>query len=306
MATSTDQPALTEDGLCKRCASIAWDEMAYAIEKHFPMLPRAANQRLEIFDINTTINDTRESLEASPCRFCQLLAKALAVHSLSTPGQLDCVHDGFSMASIQMESMTSALAVTLDDITRAEKRFKKEYANVTGVGYESIKAGLRSCERDHPDCVPDVLGDLPGFRLIDCETRVVTAASATKSHGTAEQSSGYNYVALSYVWGSKPDESFINEKGALESMPRTIADSIELCRALGYQYLWVDRYVSGLLRSKYPETDVQSALTRRKKTRRQSKLQTWEESTHQPSSQSSPLSAKTLPTGSRASPPPTS
>ena len=120
---------------------------------------------------------------------------------------------------------------------------------MTRVDYESIKAGLRSCERDHPDCVPDVLGGLPGFRLIDCETRVVTAASAIKSHGTAEQKSGYHYVALSYVWGSKPDESYVNEEGALESMPRTIDDSIELCRALGHKYLWVDRYVSDVLRN---------------------------------------------------------
>ncbi|KAJ4990854.1 tol protein [Stagonosporopsis vannaccii] len=242
MANSTDQLALVEEGLCKRCASIAWDEMAYAIEKHFPMLRRVKSQRLEVFDIDITINETKEVLEASPCRFCQLLAKALAVHSVIIPGRLECVHDGSTMVSIQMESMISAFALQLDDGVKAEKRFRKEYANVTKLDYESLKAEIRSCARDHSDCVPDVLEGLPGFRLIDCMTRVVVAAFTNTSQETIAQKTGFHYVALSYVWGSKPDESRVNKKGALESMPRTIDDSIELCLALGYRYLWVDRY----------------------------------------------------------------
>ncbi|KAH6642102.1 heterokaryon incompatibility protein-domain-containing protein [Boeremia exigua] len=239
MAT-TDRIELDEDGLCKRCAAINWDEMAYIIEKHFPMLLKVPGERLrlEVFDMATTISDSRAALTASPCRFCRLLARALAVHSLATPGQLECVHDGSSMVSIQMESMVSAFAVTLDDVAGGEKTFAAEYANIREIDYGLVKADMRACEQAHTGCAPDVLGELPGFRLIDCDTQIVVAASTTKGRGTA----GYSYVALSYVWGPTPDESRLNERGALENLPATIGDSIKLCRSLGFRYLWVDRY----------------------------------------------------------------
>lgn len=62
---------------------------------------------------------------------------------------------------------------------------------------------------------------------------------------------GKRYVALSYVWGSGPVfttkesniKSLLSHGGIrknLSSLPRTIRDSIELVRALGERYLWVD------------------------------------------------------------------
>ncbi|KAJ8118061.1 hypothetical protein OPT61_g886 [Boeremia exigua] len=206
------------------------------------MIRSTPGQRAEVFDINTTISDTEKTLQDSPCRFCRLLSKALDVHALVSPGRLECMHDGSSMASIQMESMVSALAVSLDDVTRSEKKFSKEYANIEKIDYDLLKADILSCEQAHKGCTPDVLGDLPGFRLIDCDTKIIVAATTIKHQLATPQQSGYHYVALSYVWGPKPDESRLNEKGALENLPRTIDDSIRLCRALGYRYLWVDRY----------------------------------------------------------------
>lgn len=247
MATIAARTDLDEDGLCKRCAAIDWEEMALAIEQHFPMLRRIPDQRLHVFDINTTITDTGEVLKASSCRFCRLLGKALTVHNLVTPGQLDCVHDGSSMVSIDMDSMVPALAITLDDITTAKKQFLEEYAKIETIDFESIKSNIHTCEQAHSGCVPDTLGDLPGFRLIDCNTMIVVSArSIVNNEVSAPQKSGYCYVALSYVWGPKPDESRTATSGALENLPQTIEDSIYLCRALGYRYLWVDRYVSTL------------------------------------------------------------
>lgn len=250
MERSNNDLKLHEDGLCQRCAAIDWDAMAHAI-KHYPIGQPTGGQRLHVFYIDIRVDDDEEVLRARGCRFCRLLAEALRIHGLLTPGQLDCVHDGSSMASIQMETMTPALAVTVDDVPKAYKKFSREYATMTSLDYDSIKASLHACEQVHVDCKPDVLDDLPGFRLIDCHTRTIVPAQSTATPNGVREGDGftwpgYHYVALSYVWGLKRDESRIGVSGTLENLPQTIDDSIRLCKALSYRYLWVDRYVSAL------------------------------------------------------------
>jgi hypothetical protein len=60
------------------------------------------------------------------------------------------------------------------------------------------------------------------------------------------------YVALSYVWGTNQEEQLqlttlnlahLETAHSLSNvdLPRTIDDSMELCRRVGYKYLWVDR-----------------------------------------------------------------
>jgi hypothetical protein len=74
--------------------------------------------------------------------------------------------------------------------------------------------------------------DIPGKRLLSATTEV-------------------EYAALSYVWGEARQVLLDQEKrsilfalGGLNSfasaLPRTIADAIELCESVGYEYLWVD------------------------------------------------------------------
>lgn len=260
MEDFSNNSTLNKAGLCERCANIDWDEMAYAIE-HYPIGRPTAGRRLHAFYIDTRIDDNEEVLRASGCRFCRLLAEAVRSHGLLIPGQLDCVHDGSSMASIEMESMVPALAVTLDDVAKAYQEFSQEYANIARLDYQSIKTSIHNCQHTHDDCKPDVLEDLPGFRLIDCQTRKIVPAQDTirPSGDRGDPSSsqpGYHYVALSYVWGLKRDDCRIGASGALENLPQSIDDSIQLCGTLGYRYLWVDRYVGALV-----ETGPVSRLT---------------------------------------------
>jgi hypothetical protein len=94
-----------------------------------------------------------------------------------------------------------------------------------------IKRWVRECETKHSkDCVLDEVmqAELRQLRMIDCERNTVVAAPV-----------GCLYVALSYVWGKQKSAS-----EGLFNPPKTIAHSIHLTRMLGYQYLWVDRYVS--------------------------------------------------------------
>jgi hypothetical protein len=58
-----------------------------------------------------------------------------------------------------------------------------------------------------------------------------------------------SYIALSYVWGSRPfltlnkaNEAELRNEGSLsqELLPDTIADAITVVDSMGEQYLWVD------------------------------------------------------------------
>ena len=62
------------------------------------------------------------------------------------------------------------------------------------------------------------------FRLINC----------TKEPLVVEDHNwGITYAALSYVWGTGPED--------IIDWPKTIIDAVEVTRKLGLQYLWVDR-----------------------------------------------------------------
>jgi hypothetical protein len=83
------------------------------------------------------------------------------------------------------------------------------------------------CEHSHT-CVPESQDRLRGLKVLDCLTKDVVPAPP-----------GCRYVALSYVWGGRTgiDPAQIS---------RTVADSCVVALELGYPFLWVDRYVSGV------------------------------------------------------------
>jgi hypothetical protein len=82
---------------------------------------------------------------------------------------------------------------------------------------------------------------LVGVRVIDVDEHCVTNLPSESE-----------YVALSYVWGTNREEQFQLTTSNLvrleathslknEKLPRTIEDSMEMCRRVGQRYLWVDR-----------------------------------------------------------------
>ncbi|KAK4221566.1 heterokaryon incompatibility protein-domain-containing protein [Podospora fimiseda] len=108
-----------------------------------------------------------------------------------------------------------------------------------------MRKWINDCDQTpHPWCsVPqfsDISHEIPGIRLIDCETRrVIIAKGACK------------FVALSYVWGQdqvKTPRSLLRsgtDKLPLINIPQTINDAIEVTQRLkipGLRYLWVDQY----------------------------------------------------------------
>ncbi|UKZ70310.1 uncharacterized protein TrAtP1_011297 [Trichoderma atroviride] len=101
-----------------------------------------------------------------------------------------------------------------------------------------------------------------GLRLIDCEENKVVLAenvstptpndkpqdaecqSITPSHNTSIMHQNVDYVTLSYVMGTyrEDDDDNGNDDHLPRRLPKVVADAISTTKALGYRYLWVDRY----------------------------------------------------------------
>jgi hypothetical protein len=103
------------------------------------------------------------------------------------------------------------------------------------INYGLIKEWLRDCESGHEICRLQRPMMKP-TQVIDClQQKVVSCTPHTE------------YLALSYVWGKQPQvdkESLPHPlNGKLpDQIPKAILDAMTLVVALGYQYLWVDRF----------------------------------------------------------------
>ncbi|KAL7925480.1 heterokaryon incompatibility domain-containing protein [Trichoderma austrokoningii] len=103
-----------------------------------------------------------------------------------------------------------------------------------------------------------------GLRLIDCEENKVVLAetlstptphdkpqdaaecqSITPSHKTSSiMHQNVEYVTLSYVMGTyrEDDDDNSDNEHLPRRLPKVVTDAISTTKALGYRYLWVDRY----------------------------------------------------------------
>ena len=84
---------------------------------------------------------------------------------------------------------------------------------------------------------PRVVSSIPDFRVIDCR------ASPPRLFW-AKPGSSLKYITLSYVWGQDPCEGpdMQGRLPPIEQLPELIRGVIRVTLALGYRYLWIDRY----------------------------------------------------------------
>ncbi len=102
--------------------------------------------------------------------------------------------------------------------------------NPTSIDYGHFRRLIDECIKSaHPQCTTDhSSGEMLVVRLIDCEQwKLVSAGNEP-------------YVTLSYVWGAQSASDIPTT--STSSFPQTIEDSIAVTLAMGYKYLWVDRY----------------------------------------------------------------
>ncbi|KAK7542727.1 heterokaryon incompatibility protein-domain-containing protein [Phyllosticta citribraziliensis] len=111
------------------------------------------------------------------------------------------------------------------------------------IDWDRIRWLLLTCRLGHPKCNSTSASRLPeNFRVIDVLKRCIKKADQ-----------GCHFVALSYVWGEKPDFTklmatkdslrMLEREGSLTETktPRTISDAMEACIQLGERSLWADR-----------------------------------------------------------------
>lgn len=110
---------------------------------------------------------------------------------------------------------------------------------------------LEACSSHNPDCgLPPLPGRTLPRRLLDL------SSAGTQKIRILETTPAFSdeYVALSYCWGPVKDTPWLSQwlsyiietqrqsKYALDMrrMPKTLQDAVQVCLALGYQWLWVD------------------------------------------------------------------
>lgn len=106
---------------------------------------------------------------------------------------------------------------------------------------EIITTWLSACNKHHPLCAASESRETaPDVHFINCKTQSLVSGS--------DLPHAAEYVALSYVWGIKtpakagPDTNIKPGDALPENTPAVIGDAIKVTLALGFQYLWVDKY----------------------------------------------------------------
>jgi hypothetical protein len=233
--------ALNEEGLCERCANIPWEKLAAV--------------RDSINDLMFPVHEHLRELESSRCRICRLFAHTILTHvngfyppplnlrlcDANLFGDSNCkglfLDNGTSRSS-ETESgqpRNPHLIITSLDARQAQTQLGHLFPEFIDI--DQIGSWIDECSTTHDvSCRPLPTAELHGLKVINCLRRSVELAPPK-----------CKYVALSYVWGQAARFESPRSHDLQQRLPRTIEDSIAVTLALGYDYLWIDRYVcSGL------------------------------------------------------------
>ncbi|OAK96972.1 HET-domain-containing protein [Phaeosphaeriaceae sp. SRC1lsM3a] len=99
------------------------------------------------------------------------------------------------------------------------------------VDFRQIKIWLDACPSQHSLCSLRRTAIVPGFRLINCDSKEICLATPDQA-----------YIALSYVWGSSSTDDMAVADRTANCFPNTIEDALLVAKEIGIPYLWVDRY----------------------------------------------------------------
>ncbi|KPM37852.1 hypothetical protein AK830_g8697 [Neonectria ditissima] len=235
-------PSESDDYLCERCADID-------LEKVFRGGYKTPH---EISDLGPVPEDQLKS----PCSLCRLIATA--VYKPFGDDSLASFHDSCSTCnfkSTEAEADSTLPSYRLFAVNVSPEKGRDGMWHSRVARYQSADLLVESIQKGHwfsksePQAIPappevPESGEFIALKVghpqiqnlcfIDCQTRRLMGATA-----------GQEYIALSYVWG-EPDKGYQSSNLApdeeLPEAPLVIDDAIRVVIAMGYRYLWVDRY----------------------------------------------------------------
>lgn len=241
-------------------ASLSCQEVIYRKSKHVNLLEEAAEKAQicshcsvllslpfqQAAHAEFFIDEPVRSLLASPCCFCLFFLAVIVGHhdgiiedlphpsackvSMSWHGNfgygnhtrvlLDCAVNG---------RWTEYGAMLRYDVPDVRQRPQAEDSYVD---YQTLSAWLADCTA-HEVFRLSLDGVPSNLKVIRCKGTpdVICAPEQCR------------YVALSYVWGDLQESSYGVGDEIGNDAPQTIKDSIEVTLRLGFEYLWIDRYV---------------------------------------------------------------
>lgn len=236
----------SEEVLCDGCRAVDWSSVATL----------AADGLLKTKQLNLrSWKATFEELRDSSCPICAILSisakpypgpnhlvlRAIPLTSSFNSGSdtfrdKHPTPDGASQCTVlslirpsgylKPHFETSLAAVILDDL-------QSKKITPSSIDYEELKNLVKTCQKEHKRCCKaKSRTNVPGLEVIDVRRQPLQVIKAPDQ---------CEYLALSYVWGEKQGDSLVHN---LENPPAVIKDAISVTKFMGYEYLWVDRYVS--------------------------------------------------------------
>ena len=223
------------------CDSFAWNDMPYTWQSTFRVkllsrrMPQLTERRCRICRFIGRIIDAQRlpenklrDLYLSGTDSPSFNSVVSAIPEFGGDRKLDILQIRPSLGIEHGRSFKAAPHLIIANFPPKENSVEKRYYQAKHVDFDQIRGWIKDCYMNHGECCSgDAHHSLRQLRVIDCGSNIVVPAPV-----------GCHYVALSYVWGQHND-AFDD----LQNPPKTIADSIYLTQRLGYQYLWIDRFV---------------------------------------------------------------
>lgn len=242
-ALEADNPG--EDFICRECRQVDWDSL--------PVLAKSLQAEHGDKDrARKTLPANPVQLPTSSCKICRILSVVkprpldltecfVIAQSLSRISSYALDHDWPSRMitalhldpKAYMEKYSICNSRCLVAIRRDSEDLSSRMTSPRSIDYAWLRSLAQSCEESHKQCCrrgPLDPVSVPGLKVIKVSSRAVIEAPPD-----------CRYVAISYVWGKEPD---VGLKPDLQRPPRLIEDAMSVTINMGYEYLWVDKYVS--------------------------------------------------------------
>lgn len=242
--THTNDSSL--ESLCSLCRAVDWPK---ATDWDAIKPPGIFSQQPHRRHIILSGKSSRAQLLASRCRVCRLIghlvnpgldSKLITRYCLKARepfGESFVNGERSKLVILMVQSPTTdftILPVKNRDYTQcllAHNFVKIPYwmrlLQPSLIDFEFFKGKLQLCREGHQECSRSMTTEATELYVIDVVTEERVPAKP-----------GWEYIALSYVWGQEPSH------GHEKKFPSVVQDAMFVTNALGFRYLWVDRYVS--------------------------------------------------------------